>query len=232
MREIVASVTLSVRDGSHRNPANQVGIWSAGIATLGGLVYFLVILSLIVTGQFTFPPSGAVQSFGGIISLLFCPVMVVVMVCLHDIAPPEKRVFSQGGLAFTGLFAIAVSINRFTQLGVVRQRVSAGNLNGLDWFAAYSGHSAMFGMEILGWGWFLGLAMLIAAPVFSGGRLQSWLRWLMLTYGVLGLISAVAFLVESPLTAVGFAAWGVVLYVITGLLAVYFRNQDTGRIRR
>lgn len=118
------------------------------------------------------------------------------------------------------------------QLGVVRQRVAAGQLDGLDWFAAYEGHSAMFGLEILGWGWFLGLAMLIAAPVFSGGRLESWLRWLMVGYGVLGLISAAAFLVESPLTAVGFAAWGLVLYIITGLLAVYFRNQDTDPIRR
>jgi hypothetical protein len=231
MKEIVASLTFTVRDRERQKPANRVGVWSAGIATLGGAIYFLVILWLIVTGQFTFPPSEGVQLFGGIISLLFCPVMVIVMASLHQIAPAEKRIFTQGGLAFTCLFAMAVTINRFTQLGVVRQRIAAGELDGADWFLPYAGHSAMFGLEILGWGWFLGIAMLAAAPVFSGDRLQSWLRWLMVAYGVLGLTSAIAFLLESPLTAIGFAAWGLVLYDITGLLMVFFRKQDTGPMR-
>ena len=67
---------------------------------------------------------------------------------------------------FTLLFAAAVSINRFTRLGVVRQR---------------------------------------------------WLR-------ALALASAVGFLLGSSLSLLGFLAWGLVLYVFTGLLAAHFRR--------
>jgi len=202
-----------------------IGFWSSLITTLGGIIYFLVILVMILTRQFTFPPSDAIQLFGGIISLIVCPVIVMVMASLHTVTPPEKKIFSQGSLAFTVLFAISVSINRFTQLGVVRQSVALGNVEGLNWFLPYADHSVMFGLEMLGWGWFLGLAMLIAAPIFSGGRLQLWLRWLMVSYGVLGLISAVSYLIGSPLASIGFVAWGLILFIITGLLTVYFKKH-------
>jgi len=46
----------------------------------------------------------------------------------------------------------------------------------------------------------------------------------MVAYGVMGLICAAAFLVASPLVLIGFFAWGVVLVVITALLAVHFRH--------
>jgi len=205
--------------------AYTTGFWSAIITTLGGIVYFLVILGMILAGQFAFPPSDAIQLFGGIISLLICPVIVTLMVSLHAVTVPERKVFSQGSLAFTLLFAIAVSINRFTQLGVVRQSIASGAVEGLNWFLPYGNHSVMFGLEMLGWGWFLGLAMLSAAPIFSGRGIYLWLRWLMVLYGILGIASATAYLIGSPLAAIGFVAWGLILFIITGLLAVYFRHQ-------
>jgi hypothetical protein len=68
------------------------------------------------------------------------------------------------------------------------------------------------------------LALLLAAPIFSIGKLQGWIRWLMVTYGVLGIISAIGYLAASPISAIGFVAWGLVLFIITGLLMVYFRQ--------
>lgn len=204
--------------------AYSVGFWSAFINTLGGIVYFLVILGMVLTGQFTFPPSGGIQLFGGIISLIFCPFIVTLVASLHTVTVPEKKVFSQSSLAFTLLFAISVSINRFTQLGVVRQSITAGTIEGLNWFLPYGDHSVMLGLEMMGWGWFLGLALLMAAPIFSEGKLQGWIKWLMVLYGVLGIISAIGFLVASPISAIGFIAWGLILFLITGLLMVYFRQ--------
>lgn len=81
-----------------------------------------------------------------------------------------------------------------------------GNVDGLDWFLPYADHSVMLGLEMLGWGWFLGLAMLVVAPLFSDGKLQLWLRRLMIAYGIIGLISAVAYLVGGPLASIGFVA--------------------------
>ena len=200
--------------------AYTVGFWSALINTLGGIIYFLVILEMVLTGQFTFPPSGGIQLFGGIISLIFCPLIVILMASLHTVTVPEKKVFSQSSLAFVLLFAVSVSINRFTQLGVVRQSIAAGSIEGLNWFLPYGDHSIMLGLEMMGWGWFLGLALLMAAPIFSGGKLQGWIRWLMVLYGVLGIISAVGYLVASPISVIGFIAWGLILFIITGLMMV------------
>ena len=138
------------------NWAYPLGFWSALITTIGGVIYFLVVLGAILAGQFTFPPSGPIQLFGGVSSLLFCPLLVVVFACLHSVTPLEKKAFSQISLAFTLMFAMAVSINRFTQLGAVRQSVAAGAASGIEWFLPYGEHSVMFGLEMLGWGWFLG----------------------------------------------------------------------------
>lgn len=209
-----------------KNWAFTVGFWSGLISTLGGLIYFLVILGMVITGQFTFPPSGGVQLFGGIISLIFCPLIVLLMASLHSVTVPEKKVFSQSSLAFTMLFAISVSINRFTQLGVVRQSIAAGITEGLNWFLPYGDHSVMLGLEMMGWGWFLSLALLMAAPIFATGKLQGWIRWLMVLYGVLGMISAVGYLVASPISAIGFIAWGLILFIITSLMTIYFRQPE------
>jgi hypothetical protein len=206
--------------------AYRLGFWSAIITTIGGVVYFLVILGSIFTGHFTFPPPDAIQLFGGISSLLFCITLVILMASLHTVAPADRKVFSQISLGFTLLFAIAVSINRFTQLGVVRQSIAAGSLEGINWFLPYGDRSVLLGLEFLGWGWFLGLAMISAAPLFSQGKVQLWMRWLMILYGLLGLISAVAFLLASPFSTIGFVAWGLVLFIITALLAVYFRQVE------
>ena len=152
--------------------AYSLGFWSALLATFAGVLYFLVVLAALLTGQFSFPPPDSLQLFGGISSLTLCPVLVVLMACIHSITPSEKKVFSRISLAFTLLFGIAVSINRFTQLGAVRQSMILGRMQGVDWFLPYGDHSIMLGLEMMGWCWFLGLAMLFAAPLFARGKLE------------------------------------------------------------
>ena len=205
--------------------AYSLGFWSAVVGTGAGVLYFFIIVFASVTGQMIFPLPNWLQLFGGIISLLFCPVMVVVMACLHTITSREKSALSQIGLAFTLLFAMAVSINRFVQLGVVRQSIALHETEGITWFLAYGDHSIMFALEILGWGWFLGLAMLFAAPIYNVPGYQRWLCRLMLLYGLLALLSAIGHLLASPLVVVGFIAWGFVLFLVTGLMAVHFRKM-------
>jgi hypothetical protein len=219
--QTVSSAQLSDRVISYR-----LGFWSAVITTAGGILYFLVLLGAMLTGGFVFPPAEWLQLFGGITSLLFCPLIVVLVACLQDVTPANKKSLSLASLGFTLLFALSVSINRFTQLGALRHSLAAGSLEGIEWFLPYGDHSMMLGLEMMGWGWFLGLAMLFAAPIFSGGGMEHWLRGLMILYGLMGLTSAAAYLFNSPISLIGFAAWGLVLYLITGLLAVHFRREE------
>jgi hypothetical protein len=228
MKEPPIRPSLAFGRQNSQNPAYPLGYWSALVTTLLGMIYFLILVFMSISGSFTFPPSDTIQLFGGIISLIFCPLIVVLIASLHSVTVPEKKVYSQISLAFTLLFAISVSINRFTQLGAVWQNIAAGRTEGLHWFLPYGDNSAMLGLEMMGWGWFLGLALIFAAPIFSRGSVQSWIKWLMALYGVLGIISSTGFLAASPVSVIGFFAWGLVLYIITGLLTVYFRRNGIG----
>lgn len=119
--------------------AYNLGFISSLVVTLAGVVYFLVLVGSLIAGQLTFPPAEGIQLFAGIISLIMCPSLVLVMASLHTITDENKRVLSLVSLGFTLLFALAVSINRFSQLGVVRQAASVGRVEGISWFLAYGG---------------------------------------------------------------------------------------------
>ncbi len=205
---------------------NKIGVISSLLTTFLGVLYFVVILISILNGKFVFPPSEDLQLFAGIVSLVVCPIIVVMMASLHEVTPSPQRILSQISLGFTLLFALAVSINRFSQLGVVRQGMNAGNVEGLSRFLAYGDYSVMLGIEYLGWAWFLGIAMLFAAFPFRRGRLERWLRWSMLVYGILSLVSSVGFLLGNWLSMLAFAAWGIVLFIISGLLVFFFLRQS------
>lgn len=194
----------------------SLGFFSAAAVTVLGVVYFLCIVYAALTGAMTLPPPLWLQTAGGLISLASCPLLVALMSAVHAAAPPQKHALSLTALGLTVIFAAFVSINRFTQFGAVR--LAAADAPGLTWFLPYGERSVMLGLEIAGWGWFLGLALLAAATLFDGR-----LRLLCVLYAVLGIVAAVAFLIESPLSAVGFLAWGFVLFLITGLLALRFR---------
>jgi len=222
-------LTQSNRRSHHL--ASRVGFLSAVVNTAGGIIYLIVILGAFLTGNSNFPPGEGLQLFGGIISLIFCPVLVMMMAALDAVSQPDKQVLSRASLGFTLLFALAVSINRFSQLGVVRLATASGQVEGISWFQAYGDYSIMLGLEYLGWAWFLGLAMLFAAPLFSNGKLELWIRWLMILYGLLGLVSSVGFLMGNWLSLLGFAAWGLVLFIITGLLSAYFVLVPTVPVR-
>jgi hypothetical protein len=202
----------------------HLGFWSAGMLTVIGVAYLMVVGAYLATHGFVLPPVGAIQLFGGIVTLLDAMFLVVLMASIHETAPVRMRILSRLATIFTGLFCAVVSINRFVQLSVVRQRISSGETEGIAWFLAYGPHSVMFSLEILGWGLFLGIACLFAAPLFSAGRLELSVRWLLVLYGILGQVTAIAFVLASPIAAVGLFAWGVVLPAATALLIVFFKR--------
>ncbi len=57
-------------------------------------------------------------------------------------------------------------------------------------------------------------------------RLTGIARMALFLYAALGLVSGIAFMLGSPLAVVGFAAWGFVLYLATGLLFFSFVRYD------
>jgi hypothetical protein len=174
-----------------------------------------------------FPPSLFVQTAAGLVTILSAPAILVVFAVIAELSPKEKRVLGTVGLSFAILFVAMVTINRFVQFTVVRQSSPAEQGSDLARFLPYSAGSVMFALEILGWEFFLSLACLFVAPLFSGPRLHCGIRWLFVLYGLFALIGVVGFVTATPLTALGFVAFGPVLLALSVSLSILFRRGET-----
>lgn len=162
--------------------------------------------------------------------LALAPLVVVTMGSLHAMAKGPKRALSRISFGFTLPYATIVGVNYFLQLTYVRQRILRNDLAGLDpWVIANPG-SILFPLDLLGY-FFLGMSMLFAAPLFSGSRLESALRALLVVHGVMavgGLVAAVLAPSTTPDTqrigAFLVIVWGLTFGSIMALLAVLLRH--------
>jgi hypothetical protein len=119
-----------------------------------------------------------------------------------------------------------VSINRFTQLTVIRLSPAGPASQDLARFLPYSTGSVLFALEILGWGFFLSLAALFVAPLFGGTRRQDAIRWLLILFALFSLMSVIGFVTTTPMTAGAFVAWGPILLALAVLLAAHFHSGE------
>lgn len=220
--ETMADATPAGATGASRRAAVRMVFASSLLLALLGVAYAALLGTAAALGSFTLPPPEPLASVGAI-DAIATAILLVVLVVGIDTLSPARRPYSQLSVVFTGMFAIAVTINRFVQLTIVRQSLAAGDVADLRRFLPYDPHSALFAVEILGWGVFLGLAALSLVPVLRGPGLHSWIARLFGLYGVLGLACAAGLVLDSPVVAVGFVAWGGVLPVAAGLMAIAFR---------
>ncbi|HYF76626.1 MAG TPA: hypothetical protein VD973_05820 [Symbiobacteriaceae bacterium] len=210
--------------------AVTLGYWSALILTIAGAAYLIVISFLMATGRFTLPLPEAVELFAAWDTIAAGPLVVAALVAVHNLVPADRKPFSQLGVLFATVFMVMVSINRFVQLTVIRPSLLEGNTSGLERFMPYGPRSAMLSLELVGWGFFLGLGLLSAAFAFSREGVAGKVRWSFLCYAVVAWASTIAFVADSPLSAIGFVAWGVVLPIGTAFLTAWFhRMRESGR---
>jgi hypothetical protein len=193
-----------------------MGRWAAiavvAIAVLyitTGLIWLVPNLSS-VTIQ-TLAPSEPYLTIMEILMLLLNPAMVVLFAAIHAYAAPNKKTCSLAAFGFLLLLVAITGVVHFVNLTVVRRTTS---VTVAEAFAFYQyrngGLSAMFAAEMLGWDFFFGLALLFAAPVFKGDRLQAAIR--------IGLI------VSGLLCLFGFAgpAWGAMRFQVLAILGYAF----------
>jgi hypothetical protein len=202
-------------------PILLVGKTCSLLITIMGVAYFFLILGLLITGNFQLPPPELAQNMGAIVDLTIAPLITILIGVLYSLAHQEKKIFALIGLVFSSLFTVVVYINRVTQLTVVNQSIAKGKTDGLHWFLPYEPNSVMFAMEIMGFSFFLSIALLFVAFSFSGISTKK-IKLMLITYSILGLISFISFLFNSIVVNIGFVAWGLVLYIATWLLYKYF----------
>ena len=204
----------------------RFGYWLSLLGLLLGLAYLGLVIAALASGNF--PPVGLVQSLLNIGILLLIPCLVLLWVIIHQVTPAEKQAFSLGSLVLMIIFATPASINRYNALIVVSQAMAMGKTDGLEWFLPYGGPpSIMVAMEVLGWGFYYGLACLCLAPVFGKDRLEKAIFWTLIASGGLSLISVLGQVLNSiPLNSLGVLAWGPGFILLTVLWARWFRAKE------
>jgi hypothetical protein len=208
----------------------RIGFGAAVFNIIGGIAYLVILTIIIATGT---PQSdaGAPPLIAASLLMLIGPLgLIPLWTAIHLSTTEDKRIFSLVSLVFAALFAAATSINRWVHLTVVRESLSGGLVQGLEWFTPYGEHSIMFALEMLAYGWFLGFSLLAMAPVFQGRstRLEDGLFWTLLVSGVLCLLGGIGELVEIKSILIfmtSMIGWALGLGLINILLAIWFYRQ-------
>lgn len=209
----------------------RTGYWCSLVAVGFSAAYILAMLGVLASGS-GIPPVAPYDTAISLISLLAAPVMVLLWTVVHRALPPERRVLSQASLAFVTVFAALTGINRYVSLTVVPQARRAGMTDGLEWFTPYAWPSVMTAIEMLAWGWWLGLAMLTLAPAFREGRLERALRGALLATGALCLVGVLSQVTGvEAFAAVGVLGWGPGMMAVFVLLALWFRRAPAAPAR-
>jgi hypothetical protein len=118
--------------------------------------------------------------------IVMMPAIVALMVAVHAWAPARAKTLSLTAVVFMGLLAGVTCSLHFVVLTLSHQAVFARQ-SWLPLFMTFKWPLVVYALDILAWDVFFPVSMLFAAPVFSGSRLNLWIRRLMIASGALAL---------------------------------------------
>jgi hypothetical protein len=182
------------------------GFWSAVIMTIA------VIFSGITA-------STAMKIPSLVSGIILIPVFILLIACIHEYSPADRKFYSRLGLLFTMGYAVLIGFNYYMQLTLDQNNLYT------DVFAMDDPQSIMWVIEVLGYG-FMGMATLSTAFVFTNGKLENAIRWLFIVNGILGIGGMIGYALGLSLNilAGGLVVWDIIMPLSSLLLAVLFRR--------
>lgn len=204
----------------------SVGYWSAALATAFSVAYDIgqlgEWLGLMGSGGGANNPStplGLVVLLAP--SLLLGSSFLLLMVSVHQLAPPDRKIWSHAAVAFATAYTVLISINYFVQLTWVVPRLAANRTHGLEPFLFTPFDSFLYSVDILGYS-FMSVATLLAARVFTGGGVARVARRFLTANGLLLPFIALQMYVHWFIWIA--ALWAVTFPGSTWALATLFRR--------
>ena len=203
--------------------AMWLGFWTAILTVAVAAVFAAMAIPtppragpFCVPGCVTYPYVDVAQFIPGdyfwlVPGIVLAPTFVVLMACIHAYAAGARKTYSSIGLSFALVYAVVILVDYFLQLTVVAPSLQAGETDGLSLFTQYDPHGLFIALEALGYA-MLTVALLFAAPVFTGGPVERVIRGL---FGLSFVLAVVAF--------VGLAVLGhdLVAFEVTVLLITW-----------
>ena len=206
-----------------------VGFWSAVLATVFSITYDLGQIAewLGWLGSAGGPESSSTP-LGLVVlltpSLLLGSSFLVLAVSIHQLASPDKRVWSHAAVAFAIAYAVLISVNYYVQLTLVAPRLAAGRVAGIEPFLFVPFDSFLYAVDILGYS-FMSVATLFAAMVFTGRGQERVVRGFLIANGLLLPFIALQMYFHWMIWIA--ALWAITFPGSTWSLAVLFRRART-----
>ncbi|PSR09394.1 MAG: hypothetical protein C7N36_20415 [Bacteroidetes bacterium] len=200
---------------------NKIGYWSgliAGIATAA----FMILQTLQLLRVFPYPYD-EISIYGS--SLCIAVPFILEMLALHYVVPAEKKYWSHAALIFAVLYAPFVIANYVVQLATVIPMVSKGMGDQIE-LLKQTPHSLFWDFDAIGY-IFMGVATLVAIPVFEKQGFQKWVRWAFIIHSLTTPFIAYVYFypVFSEKLLIWGAAWGITAPTFMLLLAFLFKKQ-------
>ncbi len=153
-----------------------LGFWSAVLATVFSIAYdFGQIAEWLGWLGSQGGPESSSTPLGFVVlltpSLFLGSSFLVLVVCLHDLATPDRRIWSRTAIAFATAYAVLISLNYSVLLTFVAPRLATGRVVGIEPFLFTPFDSFLYSVDILGYS-FMSVATLFAARVFTGDGLE------------------------------------------------------------
>lgn len=204
------------------------GVIASWAACLLGIAYVLTtILGLRSLGSPAEPIGEPYFALMEILTLLIAPAMAISLAAVHGYAAPADKLYSRTAMAFMFLMAGITSGVHFVVLTVGRQ-LEPAQLTEYAWVFSFTWPSVVYALDILAWDWFFALAMLFAAPVFKGGKLERILRLLMIVAGVLSLAGLIGVpLANMQVRNIGILGYAVVAPFVFLLIGMVLRRNSS-----
>ena len=208
-----------------RDTTQQILLLTAMISTIFGILYFVGLMGkLIINGSIHATSSPAINMLSAAIGLLWDITLVILFLALRRQITGSKVIFAELGVVFMILLAACSGINWYVQLTLIPKLAQAGDPNTLALLDIHNVNSVMYAIEHLAWGLFYGLATIFMALAIEGGRIETWIRWLLIVGGVMSILFIPGILIDNQaLIDLGYYAAGVLLPITTILLAIRFR---------
>lgn len=182
------------------------------------------------------PMNDPFRPIASILLIFTAALMIASLSAVHAYAPPELKGFSLLALIFMGLAMGTTTIVNFSFFLIITHPVEMANAPWLSLFFPAKRPGVLGSIDLLAWGWFFGLSMITAAPVFKDGDREKGLRLVMLLTGastIVGWLIMVfipaAFVPALILQALG---WGVLVLIVYFLLARLFDRAPTAEKAR
>ena len=154
-------------EDSSANRMRTIGAWSARAIFFIEAVYVVVfVIGFASLGNTSEPLPDPYLAIGEVLILVMAPIMVVLMLAIHQCAPKQAKPYTQVALGWMVAAAAFTTVVHFVELTVAR-RIDPATFPGYARIFGFEWPSTFYAVDIVAWDVFFGLSLLFAVPAFA-----------------------------------------------------------------